>query len=66
MSIETAIPPELVQELQNALDRAAEGVRDSETMSKALAEMDRMREDLRLRIGTVDVAVDLIRDARNQ
>jgi hypothetical protein len=66
MSIETIIPPELLHELETALDRAAQGVRDPEEMGKALSEMNRMREELRLKIGTVDLAVDLIRDARNQ
>ena len=40
--------------------------RDPEMVRKACERMDRMREELRARIGTVDVAVDLIRDARDQ
>ena len=65
MSIETDTT-ELAHEIDEALSRAVKGERDSLRMAKALAEMNRMREELRKRIGTVDVAVDLIRDARNQ
>ena len=39
---------------------------DPEKMEKAIEEMNRMREELRKRIGIVNVAVDLIRDARHQ
>ncbi len=62
----TGITTELVHELQETLERAVNGVRDPEEMRQARDEMNRMREELRQRIGTVDVAVDLIRDARNQ
>ena len=65
MSTDTALPATVVAELQESLALAASGVRDSETMRKAREEMNRLREELRQRIGTVDVAVDLIRDARN-
>lgn len=40
--------------------------RDPEMVRKACERMDKMREELRARIGTVDVAVELIRDARDQ
>lgn len=46
-------------------DNAARGIRDPEAIRKACEEMDRMREELRKRIGTVSVAVDFVRDARN-
>ena len=39
---------------------------DFEAMRKAAERMDQMRERLKERIGTVEVAADLIRDARNQ
>ncbi|HVC92436.1 MAG TPA: hypothetical protein VND64_02040 [Pirellulales bacterium] len=57
---------DLVHELQVTLARAAKGVRDSEEMRQARNEMNRMREELRQKIGTVEIAVDLVRDARNQ
>jgi hypothetical protein len=49
------IPPEYVAELQVVIDRLVRGIRDPETM-------DRMRE----RVGEVEVAVDLIREAREE
>jgi hypothetical protein len=57
---------DLVQELQATLERAQTGARDPSDMRQAREEMNRLREELRQKIGTVDVAVDLIRDARNQ
>ncbi|HUY31185.1 MAG TPA: hypothetical protein VMV69_00285 [Pirellulales bacterium] len=66
MSIETILPTELIQVLQERLNKAAKGIRDPEAMDRAFKEMNRMREELRQRIGTVDLAVDLVRDARNQ
>jgi hypothetical protein len=63
---ESAIPPELVAELQEAADKAAKGIRDPETMRKACERMDRMREQLRERQGEMNVAVDLIREIRDE
>jgi hypothetical protein len=62
----TEIETELVHELRESLERAAKGIRIPEEMRQARNEMNRMREELRQNFGTVDVAVDLIRDARNQ
>lgn len=64
MSIDTTT--DLVHEIQRTLQRAATGLRDPAEMRQAREEMNRMREELRQKIGIVDVAVDLIRDARNQ
>lgn len=66
MSTDTIISAEIMARMQEATDKAAKGIRDPEAMRKASDEMDRMREELRKRIGTVNVAVDFIRDARNQ
>jgi hypothetical protein len=66
MSTATIISSELMARMQAAADKAAAGIRDSDAMDRAFAEMDRLREDLRQKIGTVDVAVDLIRDARDR
>ncbi|HUY35765.1 MAG TPA: hypothetical protein VMV69_23680 [Pirellulales bacterium] len=62
----TDAPTDLVYELQETLARAVKGVREPEEMRQARDEMNRMREELRQKIGTVEVAVDLVRDARNQ
>jgi hypothetical protein len=64
MSIES-IPAKLLLDLEQVLGRAVAGVRDPEEMRKAREEMNRMREETRQRIGTVDIAVDLVRDAPN-
>jgi hypothetical protein len=66
MSTETTVSPELMQRLQERLERVANGIRDPEEMLEGAKNMDRMREELRQRIGIVNVAVELIRDARNQ
>jgi hypothetical protein len=65
MSTTSTIPAEVMAKMQDAADRAAKGIRDPEAMRKACDEMDQMREELRRRIGTVEMAVELIRDARN-
>jgi hypothetical protein len=66
MSATTVIPADLVHELHETLAEAAKGFRDPEKMRKASEEMDRLREELRLRIGTVEVAVDLVRTGRDE
>jgi hypothetical protein len=52
-------------ELRQAIDRVMRGERDPQATRMACDRMDRMREELQARTGTVEVAVDLIRDARN-
>jgi hypothetical protein len=64
MTIDTTA--DLVYELQQTLERASTRIRDPLEMRQARAEMNRLRDELRQRIGVVDAAVDLIRDARNQ
>lgn len=66
MSTDTLFSTEVMARMQEAADKAAQGLRDPDAMREACEEMDRMREELRQRIGTVDMAVDLIRDARNR
>jgi hypothetical protein len=56
---------ELQSELQAAVDRLIKGTRDPEAVRKACERMDRMREEMRRRTGDVEVAVDLIREARD-
>jgi len=62
MKTETSFPDELMTELQNAVDRAVKGIRDPEAARKACERMDRMREELRLRQGLLDIAVPTIRE----
>ena len=60
------IPEELLAEMRERALRAARGIRDEEDVRKACERMDRMREELRERIGETDIAVELIREARDQ
>jgi len=52
-------------ELRETLARVQAGVRDPQAMRQACERMDRNREELRKKVGTLDMAVELIRDARN-
>jgi hypothetical protein len=52
-------------EYEAALERAMRGVRDPVAMEQAAREMDEGREEIRSRLGEVEIAVDLIRDARD-
>ena len=65
MSTETVIPAEIIARMQQAAEKAAKGIRDPEEMRNACAAMDRMREELRRRVGIVDLAVELVRDVRD-
>ena len=62
---DSLIPPDIMAELQEAAENAAKGVRDPERMRQAAERMDRMREELRRRCGEMNVAVELIRQARD-
>jgi len=53
-------------EVQAAIDRALEGVRDLDSMRQAAERMDRMREEMRARVGNVNLAVPLIRETRDE
>jgi hypothetical protein len=53
-------------EVQAAVDRVLQGVRDPVAMRRAAERMDRMREEMRQRIGNGDLAVPLIRETRDQ
>ena len=52
-------------ELQAAVDRLFKGVRDPVAMRQAAERIDRMREDMRQRVGNVDLAVPQIRETRD-
>jgi hypothetical protein len=51
-------------EYEAAIERAMRGVRDPVAMERAAREMDEGREEIRSRLGELEIAVDLIRDAR--
>ena len=53
-------------ELEQAALDAANGVRDPRVVEEACRRMDRMREELRQRTGDLDIAVELIREVRDE
>jgi hypothetical protein len=65
MSIQAPISTELLERMHAAVERAAAGRRDPAQMRAACEEMDRIRESIQRRLGVIDLAVELIRDARN-
>lgn len=53
------IPPEDMADLQRAVDNAIKGIRDPELMDKAAKEMDEGREEIRQRLGELDLSTEL-------
>ena len=62
---QTLIPPELLADMQEAVERAAKGIRDPERMRQSCARMDRIREDIRHEHGILDIGVPAIRELRD-
>jgi hypothetical protein len=60
------LPPEVMAELRDAAEKAGAGVRDPQAARQACERMDRMREELRRKHGEMNVAVDLIRETREE
>ena len=54
-----AIPTEDIVDLQRAVEDMIEGVRDPEAMDRAAREMDEGREEIRNRLGELNIAVEL-------
>jgi hypothetical protein len=67
ISMEEISVSQAMQELDRAIAQAYLPIhqRDPVMVQQACERMDRMREELRARIGTVDLAVELIREARD-
>jgi hypothetical protein len=53
-------------ELNAAVERAANGIYDPEAAKRARKRMDETREKLRKKLGIVNLAVPLIRESRDQ
>ena len=66
MSISSPKSSEHVHGLEESLARLMRGERDPERMGKALEAAKRTCEETRRKVGTLDVCVDLIREARDQ
>ena len=62
----TGIAPDLAAEFQEALDDLAKGIRRPEKMQAACQRMDRLREENRQIFGEQNIAVALVRQARDQ
>jgi hypothetical protein len=60
------IPPDLAAQFQEALDDLARGIRRPEKIQAACERMDRLREENRRLFGEQNIAVELIRQARDQ
>ena len=61
----SGLSPELMSEIQEAIERAMKGKRDAEAMLKACERMDRTREGIYRRTGLLDLAVPTIRALRD-
>jgi hypothetical protein len=60
------IPEDIKAELQQALDDLAKGIRRRDKMKAGCERMDRMREENRKLFGEQNIAVELIRQTRDQ
>lgn len=60
------IPTEILAEVQEAVDRATQGVRDPERMKRARQSMDHIREEIRKEHGVLDIGVSAIRALREE
>lgn len=67
-TIETfpGIPEEVKAELRQTLDDLVKGIRRPDKMKAACERMDRMREENRKLFGEQNIAVELIRQTRDQ
>jgi hypothetical protein len=60
------IPPDLAAEFQETVADLANGVRRPDKMKAACERMDRMREENRRLFGEQNIAVELIRQTRDE
>ena len=65
MRAKTGIPPQVMAELQEAVNRAAAGVHDAEAMRRSCKRMDQMREEIRKKHGVLAIGVPAIRELRD-
>lgn len=59
------IPSQMMDELQKAAEQAAEGIRDPDAMRQACENMDRVREEIFIRQGVLDIGLPAIRELRD-
>jgi hypothetical protein len=65
-TIEKVVVINVDPEVQAAIDRVLGGIRDPDSMRQAAERMDRMRQEMRARVGNVNLAVPLVRETRNE
>lgn len=56
---------EVMARLQEAADRAAQGIRDPAAMRQAAERMDRIRADIAKEHGVLDIGVPALRELRD-
>lgn len=61
-----AAPAEDLADLEATIADLIRGVRDPRKMDEAAREMDEGREEIRRRLGDLDIAVELIRETRDE
>jgi hypothetical protein len=61
-----AISQKDLDALQEAIDRAVKGIRDPKAARRACEEMDQAREEIWRDYGERNLAVDLIRESRDE
>jgi hypothetical protein len=61
-----SIPAEIMAELDKTVANAIQGGRDPDAMAHAAERMDRMREEMRRRVGEGEWAVPLARETRDE
>ena len=66
MSTETLPKNKTMARLRAAVEKAAKGGRDRDLMRKAVAEMDRIGEEVRSKHGILDIGVPAIRELRDR
>lgn len=60
------LPEQLKAQLRETLDDLVKGIRRPDKMQAACERMDRMREENRRLFGEQNIAVELIRESRDQ
>ena len=61
-----SLTSELLAAMRQAGQKALSNVRDREAMKRACDRMDRMREEIRKKHGTLDIGVPAIRELRDE
>jgi hypothetical protein len=64
--VTTGIPPDLAAEFRQAVDDLAKGIRRPEKVQAACERMDRLREENLRLFGEQNIAVELVRQARDE